>query len=121
MLVVERILHHGVVVRTRKLCFVSAICVRTVIFCKNFLYFMRIYKSEYGVWNPYLTSAPTSRDDNILPSSNYSTSVEALYHDVRHACITSCVAKSSRGMSELLQTACKEAKLGKRNFWQHLR
>jgi hypothetical protein len=27
-----------------------------------------------------------------------------------------CVAKSSRGMSELLQTACKEAKLGQRNF-----
>jgi hypothetical protein len=37
------------------------------------------------------------------------------------AYITSCVAKSSRGMSELLQTACKEAKLGQRNFKQQLR
>jgi hypothetical protein len=60
MLVVELILHgahHGIVARTRKMCFVSAFCVHTVIFSKNFLYFMRIYKSDYGVWNPYLASA----------------------------------------------------------------
>jgi hypothetical protein len=35
--------------------------------------------------------------------------------------MTSCVAKSSRGMSELLQTAFKETKLGQRNFKQQLR
>jgi hypothetical protein len=34
----------------------------------------------------------------------------------REAYITSWVAKSSRGMSELLQRACKEATLGQRNF-----
>jgi hypothetical protein len=37
------------------------------------------------------------------------------------AYITSCIAKSSQGMSEILQTACKEAKLGQRNFKQQLR
>jgi hypothetical protein len=34
----------------------------------------------------------------------------------REAYITSYVAKSSRGMSDLLQTVCKEAKLEQRNF-----
>jgi hypothetical protein len=37
------------------------------------------------------------------------------------AYITFYVAKSSRGMSELLQTACEEAKQGQRNFKQQLR
>jgi hypothetical protein len=51
LLVVELILHgahHGDVVRTRKMCFISACYVHTVIFSKKFLYFMRIYKSDFG-------------------------------------------------------------------------
>jgi hypothetical protein len=37
------------------------------------------------------------------------------------AYVTFYVAKSSRGMSELLHTACKEAKQGQRNFKQQHR
>jgi hypothetical protein len=90
VLVVELILrgaYHGIVARMRKMCIVSAFCVHTVSFSKNFMYFMRIHNSDYGVWNPYLSSVQRLHL-NVLGrqcSVNYSTSVEAPYHDVRHA------------------------------------
>jgi hypothetical protein len=59
MQVVELILfgaHHGMVILTRKMCFMSAICVQTVIFIRSFMYFMKICKSDYFIWNPYLAS-----------------------------------------------------------------
>jgi hypothetical protein len=78
---------HGIVVCSRKICFVSAICGLTVSFSKSFLYFMRIHTRDYFVCNRYSVSAQRLRPNvqGRQYPSNYSTSVEALYHDVRRA------------------------------------
>jgi hypothetical protein len=73
-----------------KMCFVSAFSVRRPIFSNAFLFFTRIYMSDYGVWNPYLASSqwlyPNMYERQC--SLNRSTLVEALHHDVRQADLT---------------------------------
>jgi hypothetical protein len=73
-LVVELILHgaHGIVVHTQKCVSYAHFSVHTVIFSKILLFFMRVCKSDYGIWNQYLALKgyiPTCTDNNILPTS----------------------------------------------------
>jgi hypothetical protein len=60
LLVVELILHgahHGIVDSTQNVLRILAFSVYGVIFVKKFMFFMRIYRGDYGAWNPYLASA----------------------------------------------------------------
>jgi hypothetical protein len=66
---------------------ILAFSVHRVIFSKKFMFFMRIYKGDYGVWNPYLASAQRLHPKRVRTTmfSQLLDISKALYHDVRHA------------------------------------
>jgi hypothetical protein len=80
MLIVELIMRCSQCRLYTKNSFVSVFPIQKVIVCKKFLYFVRIYQSDYMACGIHIERA--SKAPSQQCSLNYSTSAKALYHDV---------------------------------------